>query len=343
MKKSSRIILAIYLPIVLLISCTQSKTPPTVNFPEVDTLVGEKLTAINPYSLIEMEIFDSLLIFISNDGDNVFQIYNTVTDSLILETGNIGKGPGEFIDPHLAIHGNMNRNNTLEIFDGTRRRLTSIDILGTLRSGIMVYDQKSLNKKLGVIDRLYYQSDSNVYYKGDEKDRFTIFNIQNSNKTVISYLTPNMKYNIDDSRGRAVFQSEVELNISRNIIVTAPKYLGQLDYFDLSGNYLYTSVFNKIDNLRDKLNDSHEFDFKLQINDIKSDADIIYALNVNCYNPEVEQDVKSELLLFDWNGNPIKKYILDRAIGCFAVDFKNQYMYGWAFFEYEYSIYKYKL
>jgi hypothetical protein len=332
---------------VFVLSCTKSNNN-KADFPETQTLVGEKIMTINPYMLGSMEVVDNLLVVINSRGEHIFQIYNTGTDSLILEIGKKGKGPGEFFDPTLALHSNISNNNkgkTIEIFDVYRRRLTNINMSSTLKLDSLVYNEVRLPNSIGVVNRVFYRSDSVIYYEGEDEGRFCIYNIHDSSKMKIPYSTPTLDFNIDKVYEKYIFKSEVEINISRKIIVTAPLAMGRLDFFDLKGEYLHSSVFENPESLEEAIARHQEDDIKRYIGDIKSDTDKIYALNMNFYSNKknIEQNIKSELLLFKWNGTPIKRYQLDRFIPVFAVDSKNQCIYGYAPYEPDYPIIKYKL
>lgn len=348
MKLTKKVSIIIYISIIFFLGCSQSDKREVVNFNEVETLIGKKITTINPYVLISMEVVGNFLVVVNNKGNHIFQIYDTDTDSLILEKGKKGNGPGEFMDPSLAFNCNTvkpNHVNILEIFDCQRRRLTNVNLASVTKFDSLEFCQEKLPNSIGVVDRLWYQSDSMICYCGEDEGRFTIFNTKTSNKKTIPYVYDNYGIDMPKNFERFLFRSEVELNLSREIIVAAPMYVKQLDYYDFNGNFLYSAPFEDSRRLKAFLKNPEKFTPKVYINEIKSDSNIIYALNVNCYGPEdnIEQDTNSEILLFNWEGIPIKKYKLDRIIGRFAVDSKNQCIYGYAPFEKDYSIVKYKL
>jgi hypothetical protein len=337
--------------VVVVFSCNQPKVSQVVNFDNVETLVGEKIFTIDPYDLTSLEVVDSLLIVINRKGSFIFQFFNISTNKTIIELGKRGKGPGEFIEPTLLIsHNNKLQaiNKTLQMFDYVSRRKTVIDLSKTLELDSLVFFQERLPYSLGFIDRIWYDSDSLICYRGEDNqiNRLTIFNPINSSMKIIPFRAPDCQLKMSNNFERFFYYTqEIDINISRRLIVTAPIFVGQLDFHNFNGDYLYSSKWEHEEVLNKIINEPKKFRPKIHITQIKSDANTIYALNVNGYrlSDKLNQETNSELLLFDWFGNPIKKYILDRRVTNFAIDFKNQYIYGYAPAEHDYTLIKYKL
>ena len=69
---------------------------------------------------------------------------------------------------------------------------------------------------------------------------------------------------------------------------------------------------------------------KTYFEDVHLSDDLIYLVNANRITGlNQTQPEKSEILIFDFKGRPIKKYFLDRTIMRTAMDFAQNRLYGY--------------
>lgn len=122
------------------------------------------------------------------------------------------------------------------------------------------------------------------------------------------------------------------------MVAAEPYLLGQLDFFDMQGNYLRSTHFEKSEGLEEALVNSkinpNLFDTKVFISDMDASSDFIYGLSRNnmgksISNPEVRSPHK--ILVFDWEGNPVKEYVLAdrRNVPSIAVDERNKRIFAY--------------
>lgn len=325
-------------------SCSSSDSIEVVDFPEIETIAGEKISSIDPYSLGSMKVIDNYLVIINADGDNIFQIYDVNTDSLIMQVGRRGKGPNEFLNPLFTSYCKKH-DNSLEVFDTRRRRIINIDVKKTILDNSLVSCRKKLPNKIGVVENVWYQSDSMICYQGENEGRFSIFYTTNTSKKKIPYQVENLKIDMSEHFEYGLFSSDIYLDPYRKLIVAMPYKVGQIDYYNFEGEFLYSTSFEDKNKLKAYIKNPKKNPIKTNLMEVKADFSTIYVLNLNADDSKMNgmENGCSELLLFDWLGNPIKKYILDRIIMRFAIDDNNQCIYGYAPFESDYPIIKYKL
>lgn len=334
----------------ILISCEVTDKYKIEEFPIVQNLKGEKINTIDPYMLVNMDVIDTFLIIVNSNGNNIIQIYSTVSNLLVKETGKIGQGPGEFLTPQFAGNYTCNESDdkSISIYDCSRRRYTKVNVIKTLDLDSLVYKSERLPNDLGYVSQLFYKNDSVIYYEGEGEGRFSIYNTNSLYKKRIPYITPKLNFSINKDSEYFIFKSQVSINISKNVVVATPLFLGQIDFFNLKGEYLHSTVFEEQLNMKEAFQSQNitKADAKRFIVSIKSDVDFIYTLNGNIHNKDLgeqRKNINTELLIFNWQGKPIKKIQFDRRITRFAVDAKNQCVYGYSPYESDWPIIKYEL
>ena len=346
MKKYIKLTYVIITCAFVFVSCHQSDKTKNVLFEETKKLIGEKCTSINTYQIVSIDVIDSLLLIINNNGDHLFQVYNVNNDILISEFGKKGKGPGEFYEPILMNDPRRKDKYQLKIFDCARRRIVNVDLKQSVIKKETVFTENYLTNELHHISDIYCIHDSIFYFLG-EKNKFSIYNAKNKTKIDVPYAIKDLDYNIPEKYEQIAYSSsKIVVDSTHDVIVTAPKCLAQLDFYNLKGEYVKTVKFaDHVEFWNNELI-GNKVDAKMYIYDIKTTDDFIYALSLNATTNQLtnqSKDISSELLVFNWAGEPIKKYIFDTCLGYFAIDHRNKCLYGYAPFEKDFAIIKYKL
>ncbi len=100
---------------------------------------------------------------------------------------------------------------------------------------------------------------------------------------------------------------------------------------------LYSSVFSPAEFIKDQLKalgPDGDFNVRYYIESMHSTNKFIYALNYNNYQDDVVANKSvsyQSIMVFDWEGNPIKRFILDPDyfIQSFAIDAINNRFIGY--------------
>ncbi len=181
--------------------------------------------------------------------------------------------------------------------------------------------------------------------------RFVIYRDSIKSFKNVPYL-PRTGFSLNKELKSAVYRSASFVNKEKGLMATAPILLGELDFFDLEGNYLSSSIFCPIKSLEKDLRtagiNSADFDPKFHIVQIHANDKYIIALNYNNYQSSLLRNSNhsnQSVLVFDWQGHPIKKFILDKQyfIKSFAVDWRNNRFYGYCSDKPDYPIISYEL
>ena len=103
-------------------------------------------------------------------------------------------------------------------------------------------------------------------------------------------------------------------------------------FFDFDGNHLHSTVIDRDETLEKaaaapaKPDDPITF-YQTQLINIDS---LIYSLYTTVYLTDTKEQKlsKSKVHVLDWEGKPIKEYILDYSLTSFDLDLKNNAIYG---------------
>ncbi|MFO8234486.1 MAG: BF3164 family lipoprotein [Bacteroidales bacterium] len=318
-------------------------------FPEVITLKGSPI--MNTFGG-DITVIDTFLVVSNVRLDTIIHIYSTRTHELLLKIGTKGMGPGEYLDASIFDKSrsySSSEEKLLCLFDVSRRRVTEINISESVNKSKYIFKRNRLPKIESYIQELFFYNDSIILYKGEDEGRFSIYNNKDSTTTIISYNTPNLNITFNKLNESSIFHSAICINPVNNNIAASPAFIGRIDYFHPDGVYEFSTIFEELgkDNeMAFKSSNMTQTNAKLYVVSMVSDGQFIYALNANMnygHNRSNEIPPSNEILVFDWDGFPIKKIELDRSVSRFALDIRNNRIYGYCPYENEFPIRKYEL
>lgn len=329
--------------IVGMFSCKkQSNNFEIQMFPETISLQGNPIEGITVMSggNVNLTVIDTFLV-IQKKEEKFLKVYSTKTHKFLSEYGSSGNGPNEFMAPYLLKQVNYDSDDNapiISVYDFNRLSLNFINVFDLIKEKNGFHIQERLPNKSPYNIYFYFNDESFFLAKAEAGGRFIHYDRFTDDFKIIPYL-PKVKFEIKKEYLSAVYRSAVAVNENKRLIVAAPLLLGEIDFFDLNGNYLRSTFFEDPNKLERELIISEEtkiFDPTHYIVDIDSKGDYIYCLNYNNKQTDLSTNNPSEILnlkvlVFDWEGNPVKEYILQdkRYIESFAVDEKNQMIYAY--------------
>ena len=334
---------------ILFTTCQSEENAIIVEFIETEKISGQPVEYITTFSSgnVHLTVADTFLVIQKNDVP-FFKIYNTNTHELLAEFGEEGRDPEEFLGPVLQKRvefSSENESPVIKVFDYRRQSLSSINIFHVL-SGKDAIHQEDLSVSTY---QIYFHHSSDSTFIGTPLDgRFQIYNHVTQSDTVIPYV-PKTDFNIPEYSLSAVYRTAAVINRKENLMAAAPLYFGQLDFFDLNGNYLRSTMWESKNKFEEELR-SGQADcekIKTQIVDLDSKSGLIYGLNrnnsVSDYN---SASLSSEMIVqvFNWDGDPLIEYVLDkRKLLNFAIDSVNNRIYAYSPNEPEHNIIMYDM
>jgi hypothetical protein len=314
--------------LLFLLSCEEKKTTLVSYFdnkPEIQLqsviLVPEDKTN-NPSELL---CYDTLLILKNFMTPTVFTLVDTKSGNIIKDFGKSGTGPGEFVG-NLQIDRSF-QSGFINTPDNTQARMYQYCVDSILYSdNVQPRNLFSLavNEKVKNIYYRILQVNDSIYVgtQSNGLERFLVFNI-NNNESYPQGVFPkdkNQQKLADEKMLPDAYQGYLRYNYSNNKMVFASANSEMIEIYKLDKLNLilekgyYTSLPIYI--LR-KTSDGARY-LSMQINDghtisLATSDRFIYQLLCN-KGKEVSfyELLKSNLILvFDWDGKPIKKFILD--------------------------------
>ena len=150
---------------------------------------------------------------------------------------------------------------------------------------------------------------------------------------MIDYL-PKLPFDVHDNNKYPIYTNVSScVNADENKFVATPNLLGQYDFFDLSGNFLHSSVIHWDQDLINAA-PSANLVFKSPITyyqtEIRNYNSLLYSLYTASEKKgqQLIPPMNSKIYVLDWDGKPIKEYILDSPVYSFAFDSNNNCFYG---------------
>lgn len=316
------------------------------DFPETIYCKVDSILIGSPTSIYFNLIRDSLVVVTCNGDDGHFiEVYNLNNKNDIIKCISRGTGEGRFIGAR-AVFDDMDNPTSFRIIDMMDNCLAEINI-----DTLLKYREKFRAKKIffpGITDifNICVYDDKkfiaqNIYYSNDKEydnkeDRFLFvkrdeYDVQ---KDICNY-SSKYKYWVANTNRVVMFS-----NKRQNRLWCAFSYIDQIDIYSKDTLQLLHSFRGPL-----------HYDVKYICNEVGQDLPVVSIWGEHrAYESAVTTDScvyllfgnrtyqggehvpdtipeKSEIYKFDWNGKPLKRYILDRYAYKMTMDSKGEYFY----------------
>jgi hypothetical protein len=316
---------------------------------ESECIVNEDFLA-----LIEgMLCNDSLLIIVDYYLEESFSLFNIRTGEFYGRFGKIGQGPGEI---PLGCFGNL-ENNIFTIFNNYTGLIAAYNI-DSLKINTHFEPVKRMNYQIpdAFFSRIIPINDSLFLGAGVYKSKFQYALFDKTNKIIDSdieiYNAHDENFNVDQKH--LSNQGILKKHPAKNQFVYSVLNSSNIDFIDVSNNKinLIQSLHLRNPKLKPIQNDGFntvipDRDNSIGYIDIATSHQYIYALYTNktLVNEDDTGNTYSSdiVLVFDWQGNPIKKYKLTKEAYYITVNEKINKLYaatineeeGWSIISYQ--------
>ena len=306
------------------------------HFPESYPLSGVILKEFEIPIPKQLIVKDSLLVALNSMGEHFFSVYDKLNWDLVAEFGKKGDGPLEFqaVDHIRGFTGRDEEQSHL-ILDWQNQRLNFLNLSESIRRNSPVLTSKKIPVNLRDTYRIVYYSDTLTISvpSGMDMEELGRFKIVKDNSVKIVDYLPELPFRVHEDNIPNIYDNvSSAIHPQKDKFVATPFLLGQYDFFDFDGNYLHSTVIDRDEILE-----------KAAVAPIKSGEPItlyrtqliakdsyIYSLYTKVYLTEAKERKlsKSKIHVLDWEGKPIKEYLLDRPIVAYDLDLKNNAVYG---------------
>ncbi|RNC63494.1 hypothetical protein D7D25_16315 [Proteiniphilum sp. X52] len=329
--------LSLLLNLLFLLSCNKTINNPMQHFDKIPKkelnhshiINLEKFDILKPIDAIRIN--NSYMIW-DNKNENIFNLIDPISNKVIKGV-NIGNGPNEIISPSSF----QNQDGKFLIYDISQRRINQIDISSDTTLIIKKNQEINTNKRLFVINRI----GSNIIATGILEDYWL------ANMTTDGEITSGIEFpafeetnNTPKVQLSMLYISTLMANTSDNkkVVAVTQKH-GVVSFL----NYINNSILNEYKQIKyyapnftieERGNIAFSKNNQVGFCGVDCDNDYVYALysgktfakegmlNHHCEN----------LLIYDWNGNPIKHYVLDIPLYSMRYNEKNNLIYGIAYY-----------
>lgn len=322
-----------------LIQCTNKEKTEYLS-PVFPTQEERKTTVLNDDFIIgtgEIHLLDSFLIVKAETDVNNKQmhIFNRFTGKYVKSMGNPGQGPGELTVPvnRVAVD---NPDKKVYVYDLGKQRLVSFDLSelsGNEKEEIKGIEENFPSEMRSHLELAYLGNEEFlVAYPTMNQFRFIKGNKTDTIATYSSYprlSEPDEYKHVEESY--FFYTSHITTSPNGKKLANATSTGCLLEIFDISKNrikLLQTKRFYEPDYYVTDKNEKFPYIRKdkskgLGITVVKSTNEYIYALLCT----SSENGFPNIISVFDWNGKPVKQYVLDCSIFTFCIDEKSRQGY----------------
>jgi hypothetical protein len=298
-------------------------------FGEIVQLSGEQKITNEIFKVkgTQMLVCDSLLIVNNRNTGNMFMAFSLPDFKLIKSFGKRGRGPDEFRNPSLV------QSDDKRFLCCIYERANNNMYLLNKDLSIEKAPFKLADNKFGrfVSDKQVYSFTKNDFvFVESVKGGKAIFDFSFKNDSIQSDLVHSLSFS-DSYKSWASYIGDFGANKEKERLVYAYKYFKRLMFIDTKTGKIKTLTF-KTDNA--KKGDLHAIMSPKNITHywgMSAQKDHVYILYSGRAPVDVVKDGQKEnyyifVEQYDWNGNPVKKYKLDKW-GYFCGDEAQQKLY----------------
>jgi hypothetical protein len=349
MKRSSLLLFRITPLILLFVSCQTDKKQ--MIKPEESIMLSGKPLDIASYGFPFITILDkNLLIRNVSDDSGIFQLYETDSFKLISKFGTLGQGPHELGVPTWAAKkvGSNFSTSMFEIHDVGTRSLITIQTDNSKKNLNPQFQEKPLPKNtIDLIQKVILDNDSILVYQPESAGRMIFSKKDRGVNKVIPY-EADTDFQMNQDNLWQIFDAQYAVHTDLSLIVSALGMLGQIDFYNFSGELVKSVLFDDFNHKSDKIGQINlqNGELRLYAYDIEANSESIYILVIDRSLEQVRSKTftdRSRVLKFDWEGNYLKEYILDHFATSIAVDEIKSQLYTYNFFVEENSFQSYSL
>lgn len=313
------------------------------SFGEIVELNGISIPVDEIFKIQEakMLIQDSLLIIRSRYLDDQIMVYTLPGFEFLHSFGRAGRGPEEFQFPQLIQ--SRSKDAFCYIYELTHNQLYTVDREFKITEVDFELPQSSdfrfSNKKMENINDSTF-----VFVESTSKGK-DIFSLNTDGNSLHAEQIYHLSFK-ENIRSWAAYTGDFGINPSKNRMVYAYKYFRRLEFIDTESLESKTVIFDEPARIDLDLSDvlgPHNITYYWGLSAQNDHVYILYSgrTPLEVYNENRNSSGYIYVEQYDWNGNPVRKFKLDRW-GYFCVDENENTLYLMSTID-EHPFYKFKL
>jgi len=299
------------------------------------TMVNSSIKNSEIGEIVDFVAIDSFLIANEIFASKIFKLYNTRTGELLSNFINKGKGPNEMLFPYKL---NYYNTDCFTTFDYNTKELIYFSLDDFRNQNYRYYKKVKVDfsgTQSSVTDA-YPLNDNILLCTGFfEKGQYVLYDINSrSTKFFLDYpYDKKHKGESNEIKGTA-FQGKISIKPDRKKIINVTGAV--LEICEMDNNNEIKRIFRKVYYFPVyKVIQNHAaFDSSqpYAFNSISSTNSYIYMVysGRSMHDFGEEYYAGNNLLVFDWEGKPVIRFVLDRYIKCFTLDKITMKIYGYS-------------
>lgn len=326
--------------ILLFIQCTPKKVDGTYTKPNYPISINKKFQKIDNGFIFgpgTLQLIDTLLIIEckTNINNKRIHVFNKNSGKHITSFGETGQGPGELSETLTRVAVDA-KSGKVYICDLGKNKLVTFNLEKIINNKNNFYEETQLYPEIknniaffsltnNSFITAYSASDGNFYrfVKGNLNDTITTYN------QFVKLTEPEEYENVEKSYFEYMSAHAVSPDGTKLASSTRSGFI--LETFDISGNGIRpmgTKRFYKPEYLASNRDSNYPYIKKGETAiegsmSLKATNKYIY----NQLNETSDPKIRNIIAVFDWKGNPVKKYILDCNILSVVIDEKTNKAY----------------
>lgn len=305
------------------------------------SLDGETIDWIDVNSGFNMALYDSILVVMS-DGEKYFHFYNYKTHEKLAEIGTKGQGPGEFTGlPRLMTYYTEEADEIVcWIRDGNRQQFFQFPLLASIKSGKFVVTKVVKIAEKGNAGACELLNDSIIVDRSWRRENESLCGYKFGQEEMSWSIRKDKNLAIRSSYGGS--SSEIlHVSTTNQKIVTSFQYIPRIHIYSSSG--ILEKAIEQKNSPRIVIPSGGILEF-IQKNPLRFfgallSEKFIIIIDENRIQGEIPP---SKILIFDYNGNAIARYSLNRMIRGYTMDWEHGHMIAfdpgnYEFLEYDLS------
>lgn len=329
-----------FLIIPCIVSCSKDKenelnaeTIYFTSFPVIENLTFCNIAEYNEGEVGDIIVYDTTLILlnISKLSKYYFNNYSLVNNELSKGYLRKGRGPDEAI----GISDIGLTKSSMWAHDITLGNVLQISIDKALKEEVSHQSVVKINNSIGricMIDSLRYWRVANL----SSTKKISIGNLANSDFSEETGDFNHIPSDIPLEVFKDAYSSKILLKPDGEKTVVAYRYTDAIEIFNTSDKSYITiqgpEVF-PVEYVAREAEDGHNFMAKTRKTrkafvNVATTDEFIYILYSGCRNGDENWSYGQEIYVFDWNGKPVKSYLLDRYVYTFGVSSDNSTIYS---------------
>ena len=272
----------------------------------------------------DLMLLDSLLVVHdSYQQAECFHIFRKSDGAFIKSFGKKGRGPGEFMDIGSV---NNNYDGSITVYDPNYKKIVVFDISNILHDQKPYFKEYSVTKAPNFITQMLLYKDKFIAKGNDDKLRYGFWNPSDQVFQAIYTDYPQLSNEDEDNWALTDFAVKVRLSPDGKTLATATYIGGILELFNINDDgfklkterFFFEPRYNYAQGAKPRwITTSSESIIGFE--DLFLTNDAIYGLVWGVERPMMEKS-KPHLFGFDFDGNPVKSYMLNEELESVAVD-----------------------